>query len=248
MKITILYSGGLDSLIMKRYAELMYPQAEVNCVWFALGQEYEDKERRALPAFVEQSTLDLVRHTVMAKEGSESGQIYIPGRNLVLAVTAACKYLPDQIWLGALQGEVHDGATDKNWEFAERTNKLLEYVLAPFSVAPKVVFPLAEAGLSKLTAVEWALHSGISKEQILSTSSCLSGEDGNCGKCVVCFRRYCIFKQLGLEGEKYNVDPLTVSANKRIVKEMMFGKYYDDYRKEEILPALDQDWIDREIL
>lgn len=240
MKILILYSGGLDSLIMKRWAEVHYPDAEVVCSWYDIGQEYNDKERAVLPPFVEQLKLDWLSTDTVAqgKDGSASGNIYIPGRNLVLATAGACKHLPDEVWMGALQGEVHDKATDKNWEFIARASDTLSYVLSPFKpTGVKVKFPLASAGLNKLTATKWALENGVSRETIVHSSSCLSGERGNCGTCIVCFRRWGIFRQLGLH-ESYNKHPLHSEENLNVAIEMMYGTHYDDDRKAEILPAL----------
>jgi 7-cyano-7-deazaguanine synthase in queuosine biosynthesis len=250
MKILILFSGGLDSLIMKRYAEVNYPDAEVVCAFYDIGQEYNHKEVAALPPFVEQLTLDWLTPNVEAqsKDGSDSGNIYIPGRNLVLAVAAACKYLPDQVWLGALLGEVHESATDKNWKFLDQASDTLSYVLSPFKPnGVQVKFPLANAGFNKLTATKWALDNGVPVEAILKSSSCLSGEHGNCGKCVVCFRRWGIFKQLGIPEEQYNVHPLESTENELIAAEMLLGTYYDEHRIQEIVPAL-PDWYKEKVI
>jgi 7-cyano-7-deazaguanine synthase in queuosine biosynthesis len=239
MNILILYSGGLDSLIMKRYAKVNYPEATVTCVWYDIGQEYARKEEAVLPEFVIKHKLDWLnaQDKPDGKDGSLYKDIFIPGRNLVLAVNAACKYLPDEIWMGALLGETHDSATDKNYTFLEHINKTLAYVLSPFHI-PVVRFPLADASFNKLTATKWALENEVPVATIMKSSSCLSGEPGNCGKCVVCFRRFCIFKQLGLPEEQYNVHPLEHEPNKEIVREMIQGTYYDVHRKSEILPAL----------
>jgi 7-cyano-7-deazaguanine synthase in queuosine biosynthesis len=148
----------------------------------------------------------------------------------------------DQIWLGALLGETHDKATDKNQMFAQLTSETLQYVLSPFrkpsDIGPDVVFPLAKHGLNKKTSVTWALQNGFTPEDLMATSSCLSGEHGNCGQCVVCLRRWGIFKQHGFE-EQYNVHPLTVEDNFKIIREMLkHNSYYDEHRRSEVLPAL----------
>lgn len=235
MTVTILYSGGLDSLIMKHMADVSC--LSVNCVFFDIGQPYVAKELASLPSYVEVRKIDWLSHTTSLKsKGNDSGDIYIPGRNLTLTCLAASIFTPNEIWLGALLGETHDSATDKNQKFLDNTNLALSYVFSPFTDNIKVRFPLAESGFNKLTAVKWALDTGLSKEAIISTSSCLSGESGNCGACVVCARRWGIFGQLGLS-EKYNRDPMTVSSNLRMFIEMLKpDSYYDNHRKLEIIP------------
>lgn len=257
-RIAILYSGGLDSRIMQHMAEIERPNEYTKCVWFDIGQPYNEKEFNALPDFVEKRKLEWLQRldsdgqwmpnkgndTGIKGKGNETGQIYIPGRNAVLITQIACLTLADEVWLGALLGETHDKATDKNDTFREKIQDMLSYVLAPFREGKppvKVRYPLAEAGFNKLTSVKWAIDTGLSISEVLKTSSCLSGEPGNCGKCVVCFRRWGIFTQLGFS-ENYNVDPLTVPENMAIVKEMLKGddSYYDHHRRSEIIPALQQ--------
>jgi len=247
MEILILYSGGLDSLIMKRWAEVNHPDANVRCVWYDIGQEYNEKELQALPDFVEKRSIDWLRphQELISKEGSSSGSIIIPGRNAVLSTTAASMYLPDEIWLGALLGETHEGSTDKNYTFLDKINEMLYYVHSPYKPNGVTVrFPLADAGFGKYEAVEWAFNNGVSTQDILKSSSCLSGEKGNCGKCVVCLRRWGIFKQLGF-AESYNVHPLTQDNNIKIIVEMLMYEsgmidncHYDEFRRREIVPAL----------
>ena len=253
MNILILYSGGLDSLIMARFAEVRYPNAKVTKVFYDIGQPYAAKEIAALPADVIQRKLPWLspEFTPVGKEGSASGDIIIPGRNMLLATAAACMYLPDEIWMGALQGETHEGSTDKNYPFLNRLNETLAYVLRPFyegppwrSKAPAVArFPLADAGFNKLRAVRWALQNGITEAQIKASSSCLSGEPGNCGRCVVCLRRWGIFRQLGIPQEQYNVDPLTTPELSALAHAMVTGNHYDEDRTSEILPALPEDYF-----
>lgn len=244
MKITILYSGGLDSYIMKMYAEKKYPDAEINYVWYDIGQEYNEKEKNALPSFVERRKIEWLKpgEKLLGKQESASGNIFIPGRNAVLATCAASMFLPDEIWMGALMGETHSGSTDKNYEFLEKLNDMLRYVHSPYKDKITVRFPLADEGWGKLEAVKWAYDNGASKEELMATSSCLSSEKGKCGHCVVCMRRMGIFGQLGFS-EKYNVNPLLVPQNQKMILEMLKGErgepcHYDKFRRDEIIPYL----------
>lgn len=252
MRIVILYSGGLDSLIMAEYAKENYPHHEVIKVFFDIGQEYNWKERAALPPDVIIHDMRWYQAQGVDKDGINSGSIFIPGRNQVLLTIAACKYLPDEIWLGALQGEIHDKATDKNYKFRDKMNDVLGYVLSPFKENIKVRFPLAEAGWGKLEAARWALNHGM-KDKLLASSSCMHPAYDNCGECVVCIRRWGIFTQLGIH-EDYVVDPVFAPSNKKMLLEMidsvlgLYETHYDVYRLREILPALEVHFPDNDLI
>lgn len=244
MKIGILYSGGLDSKIMYEMAKRKFPHAEIVCVWYNIGQGYNYKEQSVLPDFVKIRQVDWLSDDYVpeSKEGSNSGNIIIPGRNMVLATLMATQELPDEIWMGALLGETHEQSTDKNYTFLEKINDTLSYVLSPFKKNIKVRFPLADSGFGKLEAVQYALSVGVPAKELLTTSSCLSSEKGNCGKCVVCARRWGIFTQLGLD-EKYNVHPTKVKENLEMFITIVDGEitgdcHYDEFRRREIVPTL----------
>jgi 7-cyano-7-deazaguanine synthase in queuosine biosynthesis len=244
MKILILYSGGLDSLIMHHYAKIKYPSAQIIFNYYDMGQEYNFKEMAVLPSNVTIRKLEWLNEDIKTVGKENTQNIMIPGRNLVLAIIGACQELPDEIWMGALQGEVHNEATDKNYEFLNRTNNVLSYVLAPYGVQPVVRFPLADAGFGKFEATKWYIDNGGDIEALLNSSSCLTKEAtnscDNCGSCIVCLRRWGIFSQLGLH-EEYIHHPITEmsDANRRVLHEMVYGTHYDEYRKREILPALE---------
>lgn len=252
-KVVILYSGGLDSFIMKKLAEAKYPSLELILAHFDIGQAYSNKESNA----IKNSGFDVdirkvewlsTGQKLEGKEGSNSGNIIIPGRNMILSSLAASIYSPDEVWMGGLKGEDHEQSTDKNQEFINRSNTLWSYVYSPFERVPKLVFPLIDEMWGKFEAVEWVYKNGhATQEEILRTSSCLSGEDGNCGHCVVCARRKYIFKQLGFE-EQYNQDPLTGENNLKMFIKMLETPidapddhslyHYDKWRRREIVPGL----------
>jgi hypothetical protein len=160
---------------------------------------------------------------------------------MMLATLAACKFLPDEIWMGALMGEIHDQATDKNLEYLARQNYILDYVLSPFGKV-KVVFPFVERKWGKLDVTKWGCQQSMQQE-IIDSSSCMSGESGNCGKCGVCLRRAGIFPQMGMS-EYYNVDPWTAPENKKMIHDLIVAEinqddsHYDKYRRDEIIPTL----------
>ena len=244
-KVVILYSGGLDSFTMWKIAEK--EGYDYTLVHFDIGQPYNKKELEAIKKLghkVDIRKVDWIRdeNQLKGKKGA-IGNIMIPGRNLTLASLAASIYLPDEIWMGALMGEIHKDATDKNLEFLNKTNKLFEYIFKPYERQPKIVFPLVDRKMGKYEEVKWLLDNGVSINEILDTSSCLSSEDGKCGTCVVCCRRHYIFKDLGFE-EKTNKHPLENPDNIKMILKMIDNEltgsndHYDEYRRREIIPGL----------
>lgn len=242
-----MYSGGLDSLIMRKLAQLEYPDYEVIYVYYDIGHDYSWKEKAVLPSDVIVHDMSWFNAKGVGKEGNNTGNCFIPGRNMVFATLAASQYLPTEIWLGALQGEIHLRATDKNYEFAWQASLTLSYVLSPFIKKVSIIYPLAERGWGKLQATEWALEHGM-RDEVLRSSSCMEGESGNCGRCATCARRWGIFTQLEAKyniREEYNVHPVESGVHNKMFVEMIDEylnpsktPHYDSFRVGEIVPAL----------
>jgi 7-cyano-7-deazaguanine synthase in queuosine biosynthesis len=214
MKIVILYSGGLDSFLMKKYAEKNYPNADVKCIYYAHGADSEEVEIDRLPEYVEIRTIDWLSPTgirpVSKKSDPFASAIYIPGRNLVFAALAASQELPDEVWMGTLFDEDNEQATDKNEKFRAMTSEVLSYVLSPFINGCKVRFPFVEEKMSKVDTVKWAIETfgkAIIPE-LKETTSCWHNDGVPCGECKQCVKRFLVMKLNGID-EVYKVDPST---------------------------------------
>jgi 7-cyano-7-deazaguanine synthase in queuosine biosynthesis len=210
MKIVILYSSGLDSRIMLHYAQQKYPDADIKCIYYQHGAESEQHELSLLPDFVEVRKIDWLGEKikpVAKKEDPFAGAIYIPGRNLVFSVLAASQELADEIWMGTLYDEVNPKGTDKNDTFRNLTSGVLSYVLSPFIDNVTIRFPFAEEKWTKVDAVSWALDNGLSKEEIVDTTSCWHRVKGErpCGRCKQCFKRQLVLMLNDIEEDcKFN--------------------------------------------
>lgn len=241
MKCVVLHSGGLDSTVMYRMAKESGRFDEVIPVYFDIGHEYAWKEKQRLPPETQVFDMQWFQAEGKGKEGNAMANIFIPGRNMMFATLAACKFVPNEIWLGSLMGEIHAQATDKNLTYRFKQNNLLQYVLSPFGEV-QVVFPFVDKQMGKLGVTALGISYGM-KDEIEKSSSCMSGEAGSCGKCGVCLRRAGIFAQLGLE-EKFNVDPWTAKENFKMILALLDAairedySHYDWYRIEEIVPTL----------
>ena len=223
MKIVILYSGGLDSMMMEKLAKYQYPDAEIIKIFFKHGQESEAMELSHLPEDVIIRNVDWLDENVKAVSKLSdpmAGNIYIPGRNLIFACLAACQYLPDEIWLGVLDDECNNQATDKNREFQRLTNDVLSYVLSPFTKTTKLIFPFVDREFTKTKSLKYLLDNKlISHNDIKKTTSCWFNYNKPCGSCKQCLKRALILNQFDIIEEHEGMHPL--NKDNLITKELI---------------------------
>ena len=197
MNIVILYSGGLDSKVLYEYAKINNPNDTIKLIYYDYGSPICESEKIYLPENVKVRELEWFGHSFdNLKSKSEEvykGNIYIPGRNLVFTILAACQELPDEIWMGTLVNETHDDATDKNYTFIEKTEQVLNYVLSPFNKNIKIRFPFAENGFKKQDIIQYAINNNLT-EILKHSFSCFTSTDGiACGICHSCIRTFFYF-------------------------------------------------------
>lgn len=218
-KIVVLYSGGLDSLIMLHLARVNNPDAEVKCIYYKHGADSEAEEIARLPDYVEVRTVDWLGDKikpVAKKEDPFAGAIYIPGRNLIFSALAACQELADEIHMGTMVDEDNPKGTDKNEHFRSETSKLLSYVLSPFIDNVTVKFPFVDNKWTKVESVAWALENGLSEKDIINTVSCWHHKGQPCGQCKQCFKRNFVFAINGMH-EQYAQEPLDSAFGEELV-------------------------------
>lgn len=199
MKIVILYSGGLDSVVLNRWAHINYPNSDIVCIYYDYGNPVCMSEIKHLPDFVQVRKIQWFENSQSQLIGKPNeqhkGNIYIPGRNLVFAILAATQELPDCIFMGGLYEESHNNATDKNSTFIRLTNDTLSYVLGPFKDGITLRFPFVEEKMFKKDVINWALGNGITPEEIGSAYSCFNATENSipCGECHSCIRSFSFF-------------------------------------------------------
>jgi 7-cyano-7-deazaguanine synthase in queuosine biosynthesis len=218
MKIAVLNSGGLDSLILSYYANTKYPDAQIVECFYNIGQESLQAEEfsviqhmKATNAKVQRRKVDWLNKEIQPMQFDEqTGPVHIPARNAVFLLLAAAQELPDEVWLGANYSEFQGvEKADKSWPFVKIMNELLSYTLTHYkNPPPQVRVPFVEDKLTKRDAVKWALENGMSTERIVNATSCWHG--GWCGNCWQCVRSWCIFYWLNIEQglEKFKQHPM----------------------------------------
>ena len=240
-KIAILYSGGFDSFFMGKLAANEYQDSEIIKLFYDIGQPYLKQELKRLPKDVIVRKIDWSDLSAgIDKNGSQNGNIFIPGRNAVLAVTALSQTLANEVWLGVVEGEDTDSSTDKNTKFRELANGLMEYVLSPFLEHCQVVFPLLERKQNKASMVATLLKNRwATEEEILATFSCHFPDSSelHCGTCNGCFRRFLAFEGNNIDtAHQWRVPPPKSSNWKIFWTELQKEKYKT--RMGEYLPYL----------
>lgn len=223
-KLAVLVSGGLDSYVAYRIGQKR--GYDPKAFYVDLGHPYAWKEKKAIEVLKlnpETATIDLLRKDLNNMPDEEN--IWIPGRNLLLATIVASRGY-NRIWISALKGEMHEQATDKNNKFFSLATECLSYVYGKFWEETIITTPFVH--MSKLDLVKYALTNGITEEELLKTSSCMSGEEGNCGNCMVCVRRHGIFTQLGFD-EEYNCDPKTSPNGAKYLTAIRWARNLHDY-------------------
>ena len=222
--VSIMYSGGLDSLIAYHYARA-YGYDPI-CINVDFGQPYNIKEEAGLSL-----APNLVRLRIdglyKAIEHRLSNQI-IPSRNVLLAVIGSM--FSNIVWINALDGEQNGKERDKSPRFFSDASILLSYTNEFFQNKTEVESPFYR--MSKGEVIRWALEDGkIPKETLFVTSSCYDSGILKCGKCLTCVKRYLAFLENGIKEPGYASDPLESDYYKELLIEIPKANEAKDYSR-----------------
>jgi len=157
----------------------------------------------------------------------------IPGRNFTLASIAA--NYGDEIYLCALDGEMHDLMPDKNQAFFDKTTEALTQA---YGTPKKVCTPFAD--LTKAELIATALNEGVTVSEILDTSTCYHPTLPRCGECSACLKRWIALK-LNFIDETYTTHPLKSSFSvgyKKKIKEAWDRQDFSHYSEKRLLETL----------
>lgn len=235
--LTIMYSGGLDSLIAYNYAK--YKGYNPLCLWVNMDHEYANKEKQAMYSVLDMAEKDqkLKKYVPKIENLSIQGLIpliskrltnqIIPSRNVMLATIGAM--FTGRVWINALAGEENGKEHDKSKRFFDDTSTLLSFTNEFFQNKTIIESPFSD--MTKSDTIFWALQHGIPKEILLATSSCYHGSEVKCGKCLTCYKRYTAFLLNGIDEQGYNVNPLETDYAKEMKEEIPKAHKAGDYSR-----------------
>ena len=235
-RLAIMWSGGMDSTIAWFYAvrELGYAPEDIFMIYVDYGQPYSRKETKAVKRFeksfepqgtkVLKFRFNLLRNE-LGNVPTPEKQI-IPGRNLFLAWVGA--FFADEVWLMALDGEMHKYMPDKNEEFFAEASKILSRVFDR-----RIVVRTPFADKSKADLVRWAmLHLEYPERVIEGTATCYHPTYWACGMCSTCFKKF-VAMVAGGYGVERSVKHFAMPPPLSDAGEELIRKYIEAVRKRD---------------
>jgi 7-cyano-7-deazaguanine synthase in queuosine biosynthesis len=211
---------------------LFYPDADN--VYVDIGHKYRDKELAALSSI--QRATPGFRYRVLS--GATIGQYehesgIIPFRNAEMIVTAA--QVGERIVLGVLKDEIN---SDKSEEFFSGIANVLNVCYRKQYWTEGKVFEVVSPlrSFSKTELVAQYLSRNLPAGPLLQTVSCYSAQDGHCGECPSCFKRWVALRLNGIE-QDFRGDVVQWAHRTGIVAKARSGQYQPQ-RSAEIIKAV----------
>ncbi len=181
----LLFSGGVDSLVAWHY--LNFPQT----LYFDCKSRYSKRELAVVKELINSTIVDC---SLDLSDREYGPRAYIPFRNLLFAAQAV-KY-SDTIWIAGL---ADDMVSDKNPTAFKQMSSTLS---AMEKRNIEVKSPFWEK--TKADVVAWYIKNTTTNQDIqrlLNTISCYDQDckTNYCGKCPACFRKWCAFRENGID-------------------------------------------------
>lgn len=230
MKTCVLSSGGMDSFLLHR---LFAPYADQ--IFVDIGQPYYTKEFDAMRRLNGTSWI-LREASQIAKQPDEHGIIL--HRNALLILTAALTH--QEILLGVLAHEIN---SDKSIEFFEAMATVLNISHLPqywnngVGKFYRVHSPIRVFTKSEL--VKLYVEQKYDVDMLLETVSCYNAQQGHCGACASCFKRWVALTNNYLAQPGWRNHPRKWAEENSVITKALSG-VYDKGRSDEILMALER--------
>lgn len=194
-KSVLLFSGGMDSLIMNY---LLKPD-----ILLVIPHEnaYQEQELAIIEKLIESGSIDkekVVFDYSLNLRYFERDDAIIPNRNLYF-ITLASHY-GETIYLGSIHG---DRSLDKSKEFFKKCENMFNYLFQEQHWCKKRNFSISAPykNYTKTKLVKLFLEKGGNPRDLLISYSCYEGHSKHCGRCKPCFRKW-----VALENNNINID------------------------------------------
>ena len=223
MKKVLLYSGGMDSWLIK---QLWHPDI---CLYIDIHGDYSSVERKHLSDDVTVVDFPLLGTFEMDNK-------FVPLRNLYFLMIAS--NYGDEVCLGATAGDW--GNRDKTPEFLDMTEDMINYLWGDKKTTRSVTICKDYINKSKTELLTEYLQQGHNISEVKeNTFSCYTPvNDRECLECYPCFRKFAILYSFGYVYPKEEERKMWNYIKKNIIptKEQggYPGTYYTDRGEESI--------------
>jgi 7-cyano-7-deazaguanine synthase in queuosine biosynthesis len=226
-KTVLLYSGGMDSLMIDY---LLEPDVLLN---ISMNSAYDKRERESFPdkeILYLDDVINLGRY--------ERDDAIVPNRNAHLVLLAS--HYGETIWLGSVSG---DRSFDKDEIFYNHMETLLNHMWQEQHWTEERKFTVSSPfkDRTKTDLVEEYLIKGGSTQSLLHSYSCYEGEQQHCGHCKACFRKWVALENNGIVTDDQYWKEVPWDAP--WLEEVLYQIYNGGYRgieDKDIIDALDK--------
>jgi len=226
--LSLLFSGGLDSVIAYQYA--LKGGYNPTAIYVDMGQSNAEKEKEAiskLPSSLKPELNVINMQELIPLLSSRLSNQIIPSRNVMLATIGSM--FNSTVWLGVLDGEQNGKEHDKSPKFFRDTSSLLSFTNENFQDQTNITSPFLH--MTKAETIGWALANNIKKEDLFETTSCYDSKESKCGKCLTCYKRYTSFLLNDIIEPGYETNPLESEYALELQREIPIAKANNDYSR-----------------
>jgi 7-cyano-7-deazaguanine synthase in queuosine biosynthesis len=235
MRITVLFSGGLDSLACLLWAIEKYGKNNVKVLFVNYRQPYADAEYRAVVEITSHLCISFEYQTLQLPFSIDKNNGHVPLRNTWLLMLAALNEESEGVVLGMLRGE---SCEDKNPKYIALMQKFFDSQFQASIYRPttrKFVVHTPFEQMTKTQVVAWLREH--SADYLISQSvACFNGT--RCGKCISCLNRWVALTNNDMHGEIWEHNPFLTLMD-------MLDTMGDARKKNPYLFYFKQVWLKR---
>ena len=224
-KTVLLYSGGMDSLIID---QIMKPDVLLN---ISMDSNYDKRERLSMKYDDRMIFLD----DVLNLGQYERDDAIIPNRNAHLVLLAS--HYGETILLGSVSG---DRSFDKDEKFYMRMEDLLNHMWQEQHWTEErkfeVYYPYKDK--TKTELVKEFLENEGQVTALAESYSCYEGGEKHCGTCKACFRKWVSLENNGIKFKDYWIDDPKSANWVDEIKDAVYTRSYRGKEDEDIQKAM----------